>query len=184
MKQIILLLSLLVIFPYSVLSQTPSNLNKAKALINKEFKENMNDYSSYSPVSFSSLDSLFTSIFDDPNFIELYFNQTIKYMEELNETFTNKIDITYDAKTLIKIIEEDSIKSQYREVFLSKLKLFDSSQAAMMRKINDFVPEFIGWKLTHKFRAKNAYNATILYEYVFKFDKNITSILSYSSIDD
>lgn len=40
-----------------------------------------------------------------------------------------------------------------------------------------FQPEFIEWKMTHKFRAKNRMGGTELNELEFQFDKDITKVV-------
>lgn len=176
--QIFLLIFLATSVTYG--QQRNERLDKAKELIDAEFKENMNDYSSYSPVSYSSLDTLYTSIFEDKNFIEFLLMPALKEMEKLNKVFTNPIDITYDAEPLIKEIDKDP--SKYKEELVLALKTFDNKQKMMLIDIKLFVPEFIGWKLVHKYRSKNEYNALILYEYEFFFNKDMTAITSYSSV--
>lgn len=179
----LLLATVFILFANLIYSQqSKTKLDKAKLLIRNEFKETMNDYSSYAPVSYSDVDSLFTSIWDDENFITTYVNPTIKYMDEVNRVFTNKISITYDAKPVLKNIKETP--GNYNEDSVFNLEMFDNYQSLMYGRIKSFKPEFIGWRLTHKFRAKNAYNATVLYDYEFKFDKDLSKVSDYKSIKE
>lgn len=43
---------------------------------------------------------------------------------------------------------------------------------------SSFVPEFLGFNLSHKFRAKNEDGILTIYNYLFCFDKDITEILA------
>lgn len=182
MKKIVFVI-VFILFANLIYAQQPkTKLDKAKLLIRRELKESMNDYSSYAPVSYSDIDSLFTSIWDDENFITTYVNPTIKYMDEVNKVFTNKISITYDAKPVLEKIKETS--GNYNEDSVFNLEMFDNYQSLMYERIKLFKPEFIGWRLTHKFRAKNAYNATVLYDYEFKFDKDLSKVINYNSIKE
>lgn len=166
---------LLFFFPLVLFSQTANNrLDKAKALIRQEFKENMNDYASYSPVSYSSLDSLFTSPFEDES-INRTLERTIKAQIKAG---AENLEITDDVTPIIEAIEKEP--ELYKEGALDNCKVYAAYQKILLSELKNFVPEFIGWKLTHKYRAKNTYNATILHEFEFRFDKGMTKILSYT----
>lgn len=173
-----LLLAILLI-PIVVFSQQKlSKLDKAKQLIRKEFKETMNDYASYSPVSYGKVDSLFTSLAEDDYGKEL-FMQVVKAKENAG---LGNVEGLPDVSEHIKkmkaeqhlykagAIEEWEIYQLYRELFYSYMEIFK--------------PTFIGWKLTHKYRAKNTYNATILKEQEFRFNKEMTELTEIKDINE
>jgi len=47
-----------------------------------------------------------------------------------------------------------------------------------------FVPELIGWKITHSFRAKNSFGALVLNHYEFFLDKEMTKVLYSNDLSD
>lgn len=175
MKNWILLL--LLSFPIIIYSQTINKrLEKAKILIRQEFKENMNDYSSYTPVSYGNIDSLFTSPFDEDH-IKSTLESTIKAKIKAG---AEDLKITDDVTPIIEAISKEP--HLYKDGALEKYEIYSIYQKMLQLEIQNYVPQFIGWKVTHKYRAKNSFNAITLYQYEFRFNKEMTQILSYTPI--
>jgi len=158
-----------------VFSQTRTE--KAKILIREYFKENMNDYSSYSPVSYGKLDSLFTKIYDDESILSTY-EWTMEAAKDANLT---DVDVTYDLTEIIESMETRA--HLYKEGAILKWKIYEGRRKILMEFIKLFTPEFIGWEITHKYRAKNQYNATILYNKEFRLNKGMTKITEIIDIE-
>ncbi len=176
MRRYFLFLLILISLP-AFSQQKLTRLEKAKQLIRKEFKETMNDYASYSPVSYGKVDSLFTSPFDD-GIIKIYFDRAFEYREKAGIT----LDMTIDATPIIEAIEKEPEK--YKAGVLGHIKLYESYRSMLMESISKYVPEFIGWKLTHKYRTKNIYNAVILKEQEFQFNKEMTELVNIKELDE
>jgi hypothetical protein len=52
----------------------------------------------------------------------------------------------------------------------------EESEKLYREKEKNYKGEFIGWKMTHKYRAKNGFGAKILGTSTFTFNKDITEI--------
>jgi hypothetical protein len=154
--------------------------DKAKRLIKVYMNENLDDISSYSPVNYSSLDSAFTQIEDNEGY-----QSAVKELIEAHEkiTFTKEITLTTDVSRLINEINSDSTntKSSTISEICLQLILFKSCQSLVFTLIETFKPQFIGWKLEHKYRAKNSYGAFILHNDTFLFDEKVTKIISVNT---
>lgn len=172
------LLSLFLLFSLFLGTSAQTREEKAKALIRTEFKNNMNDYGSYQPVSYSKLDSLFSSPFEDEKFIKLWIDPVIEALEDLNMP---SLKVTSDVTPIIEAVKEDP--SKYKEGILPRLEIFKLSQDLMYGMLDKYPTQFLGWKITHKYRAKNQYNATVLFEDEFRFNKEITEIISYKPVN-
>lgn len=177
MKNFVILLSMLFI-PLLGFTQQTSKLEKAKQLIRNNFKETMNDYDSYSPVSYGKVDSLFTSAAEDESIIEWY----IRAMKSKEEAGLGNIEGLPDVSESIKKMEAE--EHLYKEGAILNWKIYQSNRDIFYLSIESFKPIFIGWKLLHKYRAKNLYNATILIEQEFRFNKDMTAITAIKNIDD
>lgn len=166
MKNIILLLFL------TLFISCTSKEDKAKETIDKYLYYTLHDYKSYEPVSWSKLDSLYSDYTMDDSYIDL---EAIRYMydtdgKECKERL-NKVnyDLEYrNSKQFIEDLLMAIVSEFYKEkVYLKKL---DSI------KVN-FNPQFIGYKITHTYRAKNLNGAYKLSEETFFLDKSIEHIL-------
>jgi len=176
MKNFIILLSILS-FPLAGFSQQ-TKLEKAKQLIRNEFKETMNDYASYSPVSYGKVDSLFTSPFDN----ESTMNILTRAFEAKEKAGLGDIEGLPDVSETIQKMEAE--EHLYKEGAVLSWKIYQNYRDLFYMDLKYFMPEFIGWKLLHKYRTKNSYNATILKEQEFNFNKQMTSITAIKDVDD
>lgn len=192
MKKIILLFALLPIF---ITSCEQTKETKAEKVIKKYFKETMDDYGSYTPVSFSELTMAKTE-WELPKELEPELTELIEVVKRINQQFGYKIDPMQDAEYYIErinanhFIDEinkytgEKYKKHTTEEFRNKLfkekKIwleFKHYQDIIYASKKSFQPEFIGWKMTHKFRAKNRMGGTELNELKFQFDKDITKVV-------
>lgn len=183
MKKILFILIVISLLPICASAQQSySRTEKAKALIRNEFKENMNDYNSYSPVSYSKVDSLFSDIQNDPTF-----SSTLEIAKQM-ETLTGVRGISV-WDNLIPVIDKlkndmEAKKMDGDERLLQNLRHLLTIQYSLKKMIREYQPIFLGWKITHKYRAKNAYNAIMIYEQEFQFDKGMSKITSIKNIDN
>lgn len=178
MKVIVLLLTILFI-PLAGLSQQKlSKLDKAKQLIRKEFKETMNDYASYSPVSYGKVDSLFTSVYDDEDCVNSY----LRAMKDKEKAGLHKVEGLPDVSETIKEMKAND--RLYKNGAILNWEIYQSSREIFYLFLKNFHPTFIGWKIIHKYRTKNTYNATILKKQEFHFNKEMTTITEIKDLDE
>lgn len=178
MKTIAILLVALLIPLVGFSQQKITKLDKAKQLIRKEFKETMNDYSSYSPVSYSKIDSLFTSLSDDEQGLDLFIRAT----EAKKDAGLNEVEGFPDVSETIKEMEAE--EHLYKAGAIENWKIYQSYRELLYLYIDHFKPAFIGWKLIHKYRTKNIYNAIILKKQEFHFNKEMTALIKIRDIDE
>lgn len=57
-------------------------------------------------------------------------------------------------------------------------------QERVYRDRDSYKPEFLGWKISHKYRARNQYNALMLREEEIHFDKDLTKIINIVSVGE
>lgn len=167
-------------------------------MIKEYLGEHLNDIESYSPVSFSDVDSL-KSTWKLPKDLEDDFNKLLQCVDDINESGYNGIKITADADSYIRDLDKfydekyQSIFSSEEEKvnFMKKVKHwkklwedFRYYQDIVYGSKESFVPQFIGWKVTHKYRAANSNGAIQLYEFDFYFNKEKSKIVGVHKNDD
>ena len=186
MKKVILLFVLL---PILIASCEQTKEAKAEKVIKKYLKETMDDYASYSPVSFSELTMVKTE-WELPKELEPEFKKLVEIAEKINKTGYS-INTTSDANYYLKDFiypEEDYVRHIKEEKKKKETLSRRSKQKALWLEFKhyqdiiyaskkSFQPEFIGWKMTHKFRAKNRMGGTELNKVEFRFDKDITKVI-------
>lgn len=191
MKKVILLFVLL---PILIASCEQTKEAKAEKVIKKYLKETMDDYGSYSPVSFSEI-KIVKSEWKVPKELEMEHEFLLDYIKLLTQA-GYEVDITSDADYYIKDLEKYSDKEFLKHIndkFTDKVDVKSLSSGKAKDKAlwlefkhyrdtiyaskKSFQPEFIGWKMTHKFRAKNRMGGTELNKVEFRFDKDITKVI-------
>jgi hypothetical protein len=164
-------IALITVVLATVLFGCTSPEKKAQKLIEEKLQEILNDPKSYEPVSFGSLDSAFTSVYENLDYIRINAKYTV---------YSGNVE----DKSNYEYFDEDKIKYVVDfELWQSEIDTAKKYIAVLEKMEKEFIPEFKGWSMTHKLRAKNAMNATILGEYIFWFDKDITKIIDYKKKD-
>lgn len=102
MKKIILLFALLPIF---ITSCEQTKEAKAEKVIKKYFKETMDDYGSYSPVSFSEVTMAKTK-WEVPKDLDPEIEKLVEVTEKINRSGYGKINVAADAAYHIQNINE------------------------------------------------------------------------------
>ena len=98
------------------------------------------------------------------------------YLDDLGLKADYPIDLSRTLKTA-----EGSDK--YSKETVLKLERYEATRRVLNEFLDNFIPEHIGWKITHKYRSKNVYNATILKNQEFIFDKEMKSIIDIKDIE-
>lgn len=146
-------------------SQTPEE--KAKAIITKSINDELDDPSTYEPIEFGKLDSAITSLDDHREYVLMV--DLVKVLVSKSETHLNLAKM-YQG---ISQYSFDDEMRQGRELLDSVHHIearLDAIKAA-------FKPEFVGWKMAHSFRAKQAGEDKKKYEEVYYFDKGLTKVV-------
>lgn len=70
-------------------------------------------------------------------------------------------------------------------------KAIDKAEEAAMKREElqakmraEFVPEFVGWSVSHTYRAKNGFGALDISTDTFYFDKELTKIIGVATSQD
>lgn len=172
MKKVILLLAI----PLLVCcSKSPDE--KAKSLIKDNLRKSLHDYASYEAVEFGTLDSVFTSASDLPEFSELKADYDYKKgtMDRLMSSV--KFDIEWAQS-----MGGYTSTSEYRKVQrnLSEVEEMQKELMVIANKLDsineNYMPEFIGYSMIHRYRSKTISGNMKLAISKFIFDKDITEI--------
>jgi hypothetical protein len=151
MKNVLTLVLIVLVF-----SACNNNEKKARKLIKEYLKTSMNDFSSYEPVEFSTLDSTYSSYEES--------EESHRLKEEIKNTRLAVFDISVDyfdyKKKIDSLIGVDSLLSK------------------------SFIPDHNGYAMSHKFRGKNAFSAIMLKEYGYYFDKDLTKVTDVIDFND
>ncbi len=151
-----------------VIGCTTSNEDKAKALINEYMKDNLKDPSSYEAVSYGQLDSLFFPFIDTEEGRELFDKRSPTGV--FNKEARRYELAAISAKTRAeRELLEDSASYFKREI--------EKYESLFKEKDEEYKGEFIGWIMSHEYRAKNSFGALDLDTKDFYFDKEFTEIV-------
>lgn len=137
-----------------------SNEKKAQKLIKEYLSKNLNDDSSYESVEFSKLDSTFSVFYFSPE------GEKLREKQDFAHERAFDLSINDILETNPKI--QDSIKI-YKQIEEETEKIYNEKE-------QNYKGDFIGWKMTHKYRAKNGLGATVLGTTNFTFNKELTEI--------
>lgn len=135
---------------------------KYKKAISAFLSTSMHDYSSYQPVEYAKLDSSYS-----------FYENSDVYKHD------NKRENAIQAES--KGLDESNLTLKQKSEKLKKI--IDSAQfymAKMKRDRKSFVPEFNGFKITHKYRGKNVLGALVLNNSVFYLDTTLTKVVGLS----
>ena len=156
-----------------ILGSCSSPEGKAKKAIKEKLKVTLHDFKSYEPVEFGTLDSLFSDVTSSSEYevlkskYEAWIRQAEKEYKADQEEIQKAI---YDGNTShIPIINEYSLVPRCKDsahVYAVKMQTFEDS----------FKPRFIGWSMTHLYRAKNLTGNYRLANESFYFDKDLIKV--------
>lgn len=169
MKKLLLLGVLIISI---MLVSCSSNEKKAQNLIKEHLKETLHDWDSYESVKFSSLDSVYTTVFDNPLYI-VYVDKYIEYAKALKKLM--KEVESYDGMSSSWAISRQTAALNKAQSSLDSTNYYKPK----MEEIElNFKPEFKGWEMEHSFRANNAGGNKVIGHYRYYFDKDITKIVN------
>ena len=132
----------------------------AQKLVKDYLKENLKDPSSYQPAKFGQLDSTYSEFVLNDGLIE----REIKPIMDESERYMEQGDFN-------KAIDKAGEAATKREELQAKMRA-------------EFVPEFIGWSISHTYRAKNGFGALDISTDTFYFDKELTMVIGVTTSQD
>jgi len=149
---------------------------KAQNLIKQYLKESLHDWKSYEPVKFGSLDSLHTTLYSVKEFVLA--------KEEINRFGKIVKDYLETAESLsgYQFLREEALK--YAELArrnIDSMKVYEEIANEISSR---FIPEFVGWSMTHSFRANNAGGNKVIGHREYIFNKELTIILNSEDIGE
>jgi hypothetical protein len=152
-------------------SCTKSPEQIAQQLIKDSFTEDPQAAQFYEPISFGTLDSVFTTIDDYELFNTAYDNYTdCKKAAENYEWEAKKASWDNDYRTQKQYLEWANETHDKAEKY---------RQEALSMK-NTFKPEFKGWKMNHKFNVNNG--IVVPFEVDIYFNKELTEVVGRGEV--
>ncbi|MBO2526296.1 MAG: hypothetical protein ILP24_06620 [Paludibacteraceae bacterium] len=168
---------------------TVSPEKKAASIVEKAVKESLYHPNSYDPIG-TIVDSAFAPM-DDPNFFE----KTLKLYElgvEMDDCdremkhAKSSMAIWCDSYDAFSRNEYNEAKEEY-EKYETKMETLQKKGEKLGEELKGIAQQgrsFIGWKVTHSYRAQNNAGLTLIGETVFILDPDMTQILAGYDTDD
>jgi len=149
---------------------------KAKSLIKDKLYNSLHDFKSYEPVSYGKLDSNYSSLEDDEDYVgfKKYYDSL---MSEIQQNIVRAkeypVSSYYDA--------------QVAKGYLDKAKKIVAVCEPMSYLIdsttNNFKSHFVGWKMRHTYRAKNLAGNLGIHHTTFFFNDSLTVVTKFRDQD-
>lgn len=154
----------------------------AKVLIKESLKETLHDWGSYEPVKFGTLDSVFTSVTDDPVYLKArstveVFSQELERSIEEYDALKAQLEIYYNYTTHNMAIGRLENAKRLNDTIVKYQPIMDSIEA-------NYIPQFKGWSIDHSFRCNNALGNKTIHHYRFYFDPEITILTNNEDISN
>ena len=126
-----------------------SQQHKAEKMVKKYLKENLDDFKSYDPISFSDLQPIYLK--------DVIEDDISRYTDEA-EKFS---------------VFSDSGDAQLQSIYTKTRHKIDSLNEVLHTVDASIID---GWKIEHSYRATNKLGATEKHTEVFEFDKDMSEI--------
>lgn len=173
MKKYIYLFALLL----TAASCAKTNEEIARAFIESQIKEGMNDPSSYEFVSLTPLDSVFSEFKDEPQGKEI--RKEINELDIKMRAFEKLSEDTYSNRYTFTKKQMQQFKDSMNYYFEAK-KEKDSYYALVE---SNYKPKMKGYKTTFTFRGKNAFGAIIKNSYELYLNEKLDSIVNVKDVE-
>lgn len=182
MKKICITISL-AIFLLSSCNNSPTD--KANVLIKDNMRKSLIIADSYEPVE-TKVDSAFAP-FDEPEF----YNQTLKLLkmgieiqkyEDRAKLAKSSMAIWSDPYSAYSKNQYQESKAEYEE-YIEKQHAIKEKIENTVNNIKEMVqqkPKFIGYKVTHRYRAKNNAGQTLLGDKLYILNNDFTELLHHT----
>lgn len=183
------LLWIVIIIP--ILTGCKSKEEKAAEMIKNEMFKTLYDYESYQPIE-TTVDSAFYSPYTDSTIlshgyiIKELLSEANKYLEETKEA-QSSMEIwsdSYSSYGLSKYYDAKEKMSSALEKANLYIKVMNTEGDSIRMLSKDIIPDFYGWKITHKFRCKTKGGNSTIGNYIYIFDKKIKNIMYKEDTED
>ena len=173
------------------LNSCKSKEEKALEIIKNEMFKTLYDFESYEPIE-TNIDSSFSSLYTDTTIlrrgymIAALLDQSDEYIEKIEDA-KSTMEIWSDSYSSYSRNRYNEAKEEFDENLEKAIFVLDivKSQSDTIRNIaNNYVSEFNGWKVSHKFRCKTKGGNPTIGNYTYIFDKDMKSIIYREDIDD
>lgn len=151
--------------------------NRAKKLVKQRLKETLHDWNSYENVKFGTLDSVYTTVFDNSEYVAIAdeFTATARELSSLMDDYEIYRDLGY--------LFASKRKSVYDRI-MERGNICDSLKFKMDSIKKVFIPVFKGWSIDHSFRANNLAGHKGIHHARYYFDKELTKIVDSKDIGE
>lgn len=149
-------------------SKSPEQI--AQQLIKDSFTEDPQTAQFYEPVTFGTLDSVFTTIDDYEPYI------TARKQHRIHQIDAD----SYEFKASLEEWRDKEKQAEYLQLAKEELVKKDAAFVAMEKAKNEFKPQFKGWKMNHKFNVNNG--IVLPFEVDIYFNKELTEIVGRGEV--
>lgn len=173
------------------LSSCKSKEEKALEIIKNEMFKTLYDFESYEPIE-TRIDSSFSSLYTDTTvlghgyMIAALLSQSDEYIDKMKDA-KSTMEIWGDSYSSYSRNRYNEAKKEFDENLNKAMLVLDliKLQSDSIRSIaNNYVSEFNGWKVSHKFRCKTKGGNPTIGDYIYIFDKDMKSIIYKEDIDN
>ena len=150
-----------------LLSSCSSLEDKAKRIISKDLKLTLDDYESYEPVTYGKLEYAMSVWADAPEVTHLLKKETyyVKKCQEYQKLY-QLYDFDVTGKDFQMYFDLSGVYLDSAEYIDKQIQEFEAG----------FIPERIGWQMSHSFRARTADGNMKIHRNLYIFDNNISRI--------
>lgn len=172
---------------FSITSCNKSSEDKANVLIRESMKKSL-----YFPESYDAVETVIDSAFapkDDPAVYDELL--TVAALGKLLEEYTEKVKIAeqsmaiYDGSSPFEKTQYNEAKEE-RDKYTKAIEELEAKVVKTFETITKLAEpgrKFIGWKATHRYRAKNNAGNILMGKEVFILDERFTKVLANYDTD-
>lgn len=150
---------------------------QAQKLVKQQLKETLHDWNSYEIVKFGTLDSVYTTVFDNLEYKTMS-DEFIKLVSEIKSAMDD-----YKRYQNMGYLFASERKAAYDRMTECN-NICEPLKFKMDSIENIFVSEFKGWSIDHSFRANNLAGHKGIHHERYYFDKEMTQIVDSEDIGE
>lgn len=179
-----------ILFALLFISCERSPESNANDLIKSSLRKVLVKPDSYKPID-TTIDSAFAP-YDNPAIFEtiISYSDDAKKMKDLDreiELSELSMSVYIDSYSSYEKIEYEQAKEKYDKAISKKEKIEKKIVEELLPVIDSLLSQnksFVGWKVTHNYRAENTLGNTVVGNHIFIVDKNFEKVLLDLDKDD